>query len=75
MPLQHFERTPKGYRIAQGVAAGWIIFWFAYLAIKIAAIPVLVVNLIWLLSAAHHNTVGSFDFTWFVLSLLAFLFL
>jgi hypothetical protein len=73
--MERFETRPQGLHLVKGLAVGWIVFWVAYIAVKIAMVPIIIVNIIWLVQACQHNTVGTFDFTWLIISVLGFLFL
>ena len=49
--------------------------WIVYFAIKVITLPIFVVNLIWLVQACQHNAVGSFDFSWLIISAIGILIL
>jgi hypothetical protein len=55
-------------RAAGGAIAGITLFWIIWFVLKIVALPILVVNIIYLVGAIQHGTVGTFDFGWLIIS-------
>lgn len=56
---------------AWGIAA--LVFWIAFWIVKLISIPILIVNIVYLVSAANAGTVGTFDFLWLILSAIGVL--
>lgn len=53
---------------ADKLFSGIVLFWLIWFALKIIALPVLIVNIIYLIGAVQHGNVGTFDFGWLVIS-------
>lgn len=68
-----YRSTSTVETAAAGLFTGVALFWILWLAIKVIALPVLIVNICYLVTAIQNGAVGAFDFTWLIVSLAAFI--
>lgn len=54
---------------------GIVIFWVIWFALKVIALPIFIVNLIYMISAIQHGSINHFDFGWLVISAFGVVFL
>jgi len=73
MSRPHTQRFETSTKVAGGIFGAYALFWLIWAALKIPAFIILVVNVVYLIGAVQAGTVGTFDFTWLVISLAAFL--
>lgn len=61
------RRRADGGAVFTGVLALLVLIWWL---VKIIFVPIFIVNAIYLLNALGHGTLGSFDWTWLVVSVV-----
>lgn len=66
-------RSAPADKAAVGIFSGIALFWILWLAVKVVALPVLIVNICYLVTAIQNGAVGTFDFTWLIVSFAAFI--